>query len=44
MAGKIKHYALPRVSFNKEPKVLIVVAPYYKLIADNLLEGAKTEI
>jgi 6,7-dimethyl-8-ribityllumazine synthase len=44
MAGKIKHYALPRVSFNKEPKVLIVVAPYYKLIADNLIEGAKTEI
>jgi 6,7-dimethyl-8-ribityllumazine synthase len=44
MAGKIEHYALPRASFNKEPKVLIVVAPYYKSIAENLLEGAKTEI
>ena len=44
MAGKIEHYALPRASFKKTPKVLIVVAPYYQSIAENLLKGAKTEI
>ena len=44
MAGKIEHFILPRASFNEEPKVLIVVAPYYKTIAENLLKGAKTEI
>ena len=30
--------------FSNEPKVLIVVAPYYQSIAENLLKGAKTEI
>ena len=44
MAGKIEHYALPRASFQNAPKVLIVVAPYYQPIAENLLKGAKTEI
>ena len=44
MAGKIEHHALPRASFQNEPKVLIVVAPYYQSIAENLLKGAKTEI
>ena len=44
MAGKIQHFILPRASFNEEPKVLIVVAPYYKTIAENLLKGAKAEI
>ena len=44
MAGKIEHHALPRASFQNEPKVLIVVAPYYKSISENLLKGAKTEI
>ena len=44
MAGKIEHFILPRASFNEEPKVLIVVAPYYKTIAENLLKGAKAEI
>ena len=44
MAGKIEHYALPRASFQNAPKVLIVVAPYYQSIAENLLTGAKTEI
>ena len=44
MAGKIEHYALPRASFQKAPRVLIVVAPYYQSIAENLLKGAKTEI
>ena len=44
MVGKAKHYSLPRASFENDPKVLIVVAPYYKSIADNLVKGAKTEI
>jgi 6,7-dimethyl-8-ribityllumazine synthase len=44
MAGKIEYYALPRASFQNTPKVLIVVAPYYQSIAENLLKGAKTEI
>ena len=44
MVGKTEHYALPRVSFQNDPKVLIVIAPYYKSIADNLLKGATTEI
>jgi len=44
MVGKVKHYSLPRASFENDPKVLIVVAPYYQSIADNLVKGAKTEI
>ena len=44
MAGKIEHYALPRASFKNTTKVLIVVAPYYQSITENLLKGAKTEI
>ena len=44
MVGKAKHYSLPRASFENDPKVLIVVAPYYQSIADNLVKGAKTEI
>ena len=44
MAGKIKQSGLPRASFQNDPKVLIVVAPYYHFIADNLLKGAKEEI
>lgn len=44
MAGNELHYTLPRASFDEAPKVLIVVAPYYKDIADNLIAGAKAEI
>ena len=44
MVRKTEHYALPRASFQHDPKVLIVIAPYYKSIADNLLKGATTEI
>ena len=44
MAGKIKQSGFPRASFQNDPKVLIVVAPYYHSIADNLLKGAKAEI
>ena len=44
MVRKTEHYALPRASFQNDPKVLIVIAPYYKPIADNLLKGATKEI
>jgi 6,7-dimethyl-8-ribityllumazine synthase len=44
MAKTETHYILPRPSFDKPAKVLIVVAPYYRDIADNLVAGATTEI
>lgn len=44
MAASEQHYILPRPSFDKPVKVLIVVAPYYKDIADNLVAGAQAEI
>ncbi len=39
MAGA-SHYTLPLPSFDKPVKVLIVVAPYYRDIADHLVAGA----
>ena len=44
MAGHESHYILPRPSFDKPVKLLIVVAPYYRDIADDLVAGAKAEI
>ncbi|MCB1337669.1 MAG: 6,7-dimethyl-8-ribityllumazine synthase [Maritimibacter sp.] len=44
MAGTESHYILPRPSFDKPVKLLIVVAPYYRDIADDLIAGAKAEI
>ena len=44
MAGHETHYILPRASFERPVKILIVVAPYYKDIADELIAGAKAEI
>ncbi len=44
MAAAEQHYILPRAEFDKPVKILIVVAPYYKDIADNLVAGAKAEI
>ena len=41
MAKSEAHYALPAPSFDAPVKVLIVVAPYYKDIADQLIAGAK---
>jgi 6,7-dimethyl-8-ribityllumazine synthase len=41
MATAETHYTLPLPSFDKPVKLLIVVAPYYKDIADNLIAGAK---
>ncbi|KEO56239.1 6,7-dimethyl-8-ribityllumazine synthase [Thioclava pacifica] len=40
MAG-ISHYTLELPKFDTAPRLLIVVAPYYKDIADNLIAGAK---
>lgn len=44
MAGHESHYILPRAAFDKPVKILIVVSPYYKDIADNMIAGAKAEI
>ncbi|AGI67167.1 6,7-dimethyl-8-ribityllumazine synthase 1 [Octadecabacter antarcticus 307] len=38
------HYIMPRAEFDQKPKLLIVMSPYYKDIADNLLSGAQAEI
>ncbi len=37
-------YTLERASFDKPVKLLIVVAPFYRDIADNLIAGATAEI
>ncbi len=45
MAANEQHYILDRPVFDGQgPHVLIVVAPYYKDIADDLVAGAKAEI
>ena len=44
MAGAEKHYIISRAEFNKPVKILIVVSPYYKDIADNMIAGAVAEI
>ena len=41
MAGTETHYTLPLPGFDKPVKLLIVVAPYYRDIADNLIAGAR---
>ena len=43
MAASETHYTLPAPTFDKPVKLLIVVAPYYRDIADNLLAGAKAK-
>ena len=42
--ASIEHHALERPGFDKPTKLLIVVSPYYKAIADNMVAGAKAEI
>lgn len=37
-------YTMPRAEFDKPVKILIVVAPFYRDIADQLIDGAKAEI
>jgi 6,7-dimethyl-8-ribityllumazine synthase len=43
MASTIPHYNLPLPKLDKPAKVLIVVAPYYKDIADQLVAGARAK-
>ncbi len=40
MAG-ISHYQLPLPTFDAPVRLLIVVSPYYREIADNLIAGAR---
>ena len=44
MASEEKHHVLDLPGFDKPVKLLIVVAPYYKDIADGLVAGAKSVI
>lgn len=44
MASSQTHYTLPRPEFDRPVKLLLVVAPYYREIADNMIEGARSEI
>ncbi|MEL7258183.1 MAG: 6,7-dimethyl-8-ribityllumazine synthase, partial [Pseudomonadota bacterium] len=39
-----KEYTLPRATFDKPVKLLVVVAPFYRDIADMLIAGATSEI
>lgn len=41
MASVETHYTLPLPVFDKPVKLLIVVAPYYRAIADQLIAGAR---
>lgn len=41
MATHEAHYILPLPVFDRPVKLLVVVAPYYKDIADNLVAGAR---
>ncbi len=43
MAGSEQHYILPLPEFDRPVKLLIVVAPYYRDIADNLVAGARAK-
>ena len=43
MAGQ-SHHTLERPAFDAPLSVMIVVAPYYKDIADNLVAGARAEL
>ena len=44
MAANEQHYTLPLPRFTDAPRLLIVVAPYYKDIADQLVAGARAVI
>ncbi|MEL7012733.1 MAG: 6,7-dimethyl-8-ribityllumazine synthase [Pseudomonadota bacterium] len=37
-------YAMPRAQFDKPVRILIVVAPFYRDIADMLIAGAQAEV
>ena len=42
--ASIEHHVLERPGFDDPTKLLIVVSPYYKAIADNMVAGATAEI
>lgn len=44
MAAHISHYTIPTPKMDAPTRVLIVVSPYYKEIAEHLVAGAKAEI
>ena len=44
MAANETHYSPPLPEFDRPVKVLIVLAPYYKDIADQLLKGAQAAL
>lgn len=44
MAVRETHYTLPKPEFDRPVKLLIVVAPYYKEVADALVAGARAAI
>ncbi|WP_460274914.1 6,7-dimethyl-8-ribityllumazine synthase [Celeribacter sp. ULVN23_4] len=44
MAANEQHYTLDLPTFDQPVKILIVVAPYYKDIADELVAGAKATV
>lgn len=44
MAASETHHVLPSPTFDKPTKLLIVIAPYYKDIADQMEEGAKAAV
>jgi 6,7-dimethyl-8-ribityllumazine synthase len=44
MAGTEQHYIMPPAVFDTPVKILIVVSPYYKDIADNMVAGAVAAI
>lgn len=41
MAASIEHYQLPLPAFPQAVRLLIVVSPYYRQIADGMIEGAQ---
>jgi len=41
MAGSETHYEMPLPGFDKPVKILIVMSPYYKDIADGMEQGAR---
>ena len=41
MAALTEHYTLPVPAFDAPVRLLIVVAPYYRAIADGLIAGAR---
>ena len=44
MADHASHHILPLPDFDKPVKVLIVVAPFYRDIADDLIQGARATL